>query len=296
MQLGDRPFHLMTIEGENCSPSLGETSVYYNHRLAAVAASIVLASAASAVTVTPSNPDGWQPANVRSDATVGITDTYKPVGEQGSLQFTTNTVTNGQDKADYVKYWGVKEGRTLGNISNVGYDWYRDSSSTTAQHFAPALRLAYQTSGGQTGYLIYENVYNGGSTSTPVATDTWVDASITNANFWMRAFGPGRTIEKYDVTLAQWASGYTYGTSQPLDANTSIIGIEVGVGSGWGGTFSGAVDDVRLSFGRDTIAANFEPDTTAAVPEPASWAMMVGGFGVVGGTMRRRRRTRISFG
>jgi hypothetical protein len=29
-------------------------------------------------------------------------------------------------------------------------------------------------------------------------------------------------------------------------------------------------------------------DATGAVPEPASWAMMVGGFGLVGGAMRRR--------
>jgi hypothetical protein len=28
----------------------------------------------------------------------------------------------------------------------------------------------------------------------------------------------------------------------------------------------------------------------AAVPEPATWAMMVGGFGLVGGAMRRRRQ------
>ena len=28
---------------------------------------------------------------------------------------------------------------------------------------------------------------------------------------------------------------------------------------------------------------------TAAVPEPASWAMLVAGFGVMGGTLRRRR-------
>ena len=33
------------------------------------------------------------------------------------------------------------------------------------------------------------------------------------------------------------------------------------------------------------------------VPEPATWAMMVGGFGMVGGAMRaRRRRTAVSFG
>jgi hypothetical protein len=34
----------------------------------------------------------------------------------------------------------------------------------------------------------------------------------------------------------------------------------------------------------------------AAVPEPASWLMMIGGFGMVGGAMRRRQRVAISFG
>jgi len=29
----------------------------------------------------------------------------------------------------------------------------------------------------------------------------------------------------------------------------------------------------------------------ASVPEPASWALMIGGFGMVGATMRRRRQT-----
>ena len=33
---------------------------------------------------------------------------------------------------------------------------------------------------------------------------------------------------------------------------------------------------------------------TAAIPEPASWAMMVAGFGLVGGAMRRRRRPTVS--
>lgn len=34
----------------------------------------------------------------------------------------------------------------------------------------------------------------------------------------------------------------------------------------------------------------------AAVPEPTSWAMMLGGFGVVGIALRRRRRATVSFG
>jgi hypothetical protein len=42
--------------------------------------------------------------------------------------------------------------------------------------------------------------------------------------------------------------------------------------------------------------ANFQP--IAAVPEPATWAMMIGGMGMIGGLMRRQRRqkTRVVFG
>ena len=36
----------------------------------------------------------------------------------------------------------------------------------------------------------------------------------------------------------------------------------------------------------DNIVLN---DVAAAVPEPATWAMMLGGFGLIGGAMRRRR-------
>ena len=35
--------------------------------------------------------------------------------------------------------------------------------------------------------------------------------------------------------------------------------------------------------------------TAGAVPEPASWAMMIGGFGAVGGAMRRRTRVAVRF-
>lgn len=38
----------------------------------------------------------------------------------------------------------------------------------------------------------------------------------------------------------------------------------------------------------DTYAGNFRP--TAAVPEPGTWMMMLAGFGVLGATLRRRRK------
>jgi PEP-CTERM motif len=42
------------------------------------------------------------------------------------------------------------------------------------------------------------------------------------------------------------------------------------------------------------LTVNFTPRITCAVPEPASWAMMLLGFGLVGSTMRRRAATRVS--
>lgn len=36
--------------------------------------------------------------------------------------------------------------------------------------------------------------------------------------------------------------------------------------------------------------------SAGAVPEPASWALMLGGFGLVGGAMRSRRKATVSFG
>jgi hypothetical protein len=46
-----------------------------------------------------------------------------------------------------------------------------------------------------------------------------------------------------------------------------------------------SVDNVLLTTRR--IAVN------SAVPEPATWAMMIGGFGMIGGAMRRGRQTRV---
>jgi hypothetical protein len=63
--------------------------------------------------------------------------------------------------------------------------------------------------------------------------------------------------------------------------------------------------------GLNTLTVNYKIDTarggtrvgyagtlnvTPAVPEPASWALMIGGFGLVGGTMRRRSvKTKVAF-
>lgn len=68
-------------------------------------------------------------------------------------------------------------------------------------------------------------------------------------------------------------------------------------------SFLGAGNAVKLSFtaagsatrSRDAFLDNVSV-IGAAVPEPASWVMMLGGFGLIGGALRSSRRTSVSFG
>ena len=234
-----------------------------------------LAAAANTI-VTPANPDGWAPTDVRTNATVGITADNARSG-LGSLKFTTNTLVNGQDKADFTKTWAVP-GRTLAALSDVSYEFYRDASSTTATHYAPVLRLLFSNDNNtpgnaaddHVGYLIWEPNYNGFGA---IPTNAWQAENLFADNFWMRyVAGPNyvggceRTIQNYSVTLNQWLTANPQG--QPGDCvapdlgsgTTYIAGVNTGVGSGWGATFLGYVDNVVVAFGADVVSANFEPN------------------------------------
>ena len=59
-------------------------------------------------------------------------------------------------------------------------------------------------------------------------------------------------------------------------------------------TTAGSYDS--LIFGQDQFAQLTVTDlnAVAAVPEPATWAMMIAGFGIVGGAMRKTNRRRRS--
>ena len=236
---------------------------------------------AHAVIVTPSNLQGWDAANVRTGGSVAIT-CDEPNNGNGSLRFDTDgTVAKADFEInDYTNTFGY-----LRDLSALSYDWYRDSSSTAAAHLGPVLRLfVYDPDGQHSGLLIYEQAYNNGTTA--LATDQWVSDDVTNANFWQRKYDPGTTIEVYNNTISDWLAPNTpYGFGE----DTVILGINVGVGSGWSGTFTGYVDNISMTVGQMTYDYNFEPEQCEpVVPEPATIGLLSLGLGLVGVSRRRR--------
>ena len=253
---------------------------------------------AAVVTVTPDdiNTGGlntWNTANYRGVAngytsftTSGILD-ERPRSGDGSMHM---ALTNGSGKVDLAYNWGFVAGRTLGKLDTLSYDWLRVGGGTAAAHLQPALRLNYDADGnvdttGDRGYLIWEQIYNGGG----LVEDNWTSSNILAGNFWMRQFTPGNTVENYDTTLAEWIGGaHPSAVADLLGANTAILGLEFGIGSGWNGSFTGYIDNVTYGFrGDDATTFNFET-RASDVPEPASFALL--GLGIVAFAAARKRK------
>jgi len=82
---------------------------------------------------------------------------------------------------------------------------------------------------------------------------------------------------------------------------TTIFGIHVG-GSGGGQTtfykFNAGtdLDAFTLNLARSSDAVLYTTGDPGSVPEPISWALMLGGFGTIGGLMRSRGKATVDFG
>ena len=73
-------------------------------------------------------------------------------------------------------------------------------------------------------------------------------------------------------------SGSQITAATDIFANTTLAALGLTPGQFNFGTYS---DTIQLNIIGDSVVG--------AVPEPATWAMMIGGFGIAGASMRRRR-------
>lgn len=87
---------------------------------------------------------------------------------------------------------------------------------------------------------------------------------------------------------------------------TDLAGFNAWAGTGNVGGAGGYFDNYKPTysavtsfFGNQTPQPQVQSFTylaeAPAIPEPATWAMMIGGFALVGAAMRRRRATAVSF-
>lgn len=233
---------------------------------------------------------GWYYNNVRNNGVVGIS-TANPRSGNGSVAFAS---PDGSAKADIEflpnavdiggNFVSVGSLGAFADLVRFGLDWYRDSASTNPAVQHPVVRVLLDLDGNlltpDRAGLVFERAYN----SLPTLTDQWVTDVVTGtSNVW--SFGAlGFATGGYGVTLASWQAN-------PLLANAVITGFSVGVGSGWAGNFIGHADNVTWTIGTVTETANFEV-RGGVIPEPATWAMLITGFGLVGVAARRRSLAR----
>lgn len=216
----------------------------------------------------PNAADTWLRRNVRSGGAVGIDPTHPRAGNASMFMAIEAPNAGSLGKADAEYYPTATFGR-LADLGAISYEWYRSSASASPGHLHPVYRLVIDADGNlltttDRGFLIFERCYNV-SGCPAVPTDTWVADSITASTIlWWFQIGVGAETV-YTRTLATYQSGaYTPspGFAQ-LGPNSQVIGISLGVGSGWNGTpaFRGAVDLVRIESstpGAASIFHNFE--------------------------------------
>lgn len=223
--------------------------------------------------------DQWVQRNVGGNASVGITTQFARSGN-GSAYYSSNS---GNAKADLEIAFSSPA--LLSAVTGLRYDWYKTGGSTASQHLA--LKLLVDADGNTNtfsdiSYLIYELGYNAGD---PGAVDAWNQVLIDADTFlWANNLSVltdpnAGTPYGYDTTLSDW---------QGANQNARVLGLSVGLGSGWVGSFEGAVDNIVLAVGETRSNWNFEVQLENTVPEPGTLGLIA--LGLLGTAALRRRK------
>jgi hypothetical protein len=235
------------------------------------------------------NPN-WVYNNTRGSGSVGIRTNY-PRSGNGSVYF-NSPGSSGKADIEYFADPVLVGGNFVPNpfnpssilgplaaLSHLSYEWYRDGSSTAPASLHPVLRLGIlrvnSDNTAAVGYLTFERVYNGFGAA---PTNSWQSDNIIGSNYRLRATA-SLGFGEVSKTIPEWVSA-----ANAVGATLYVISVNAGIGSGWSGTFTGAVDNITFGFNGTYTTYNFE-----VVPEPAS--MLALGSGLIGllGLRRRKR-------
>lgn len=199
-------------------------------------------------------------------------------------------------------------------VSAAPYDLNMPAGAGTTIDFDHALPTGFTLTG--SGYLIQSGDNSLGAAPAAGPTDATDDHSayLSVYDGWAKLMGD----TSFHSVSFFWGSMDSYNAFDLLDASGNVFGtiLSGAIPAGTNGDQLGAWTNQRVTvtsgqaiYGvqlRSTTPA-FEADNfffyghlggndvpAGAVPEPASWAMMLAGFGAVGGAIRSQRR-KISF-
>lgn len=251
-----------------------------------------LAGSADAAVVFSEGFDGYSPSTIAHGATGGT--------NAGAFTPAATSTTGNTISTDYS--YRVPNGQ---NASGQPDSMYDEGTWTIATNPNAVHDLWVDESGNTNPFLMLNGATTTGSAapgiSVPVAYESGVisvgagtyDFSYDQLNLCCIAGGPTNTPSNLELWYAD-ATGAT--TVVPLSVATTTTT------NGWqtvSGSFViptattirlGLIDNTAVASGNDFGVDNILLSTfSAAVPEPASWALMILGFGGLGAMMRRRR-------
>lgn len=126
------------------------------------------------------------------------------------------------------------------------------------------------------------SVSTGGTTQIGSLGPPFYDPPQPTSYFFNRGggFGPGR---EFPLFLS-----YASPAPVPFSIVEGLVGLRFDLGKGYQYGYADIAGSTLYGFRFETTPGASVP--FGAVPEPASWAMMITGFGIVGGGLRVRRR------
>lgn len=193
--------------------------------------------------------------------------------------------------------------------STPGEGWNYGSGND----YSPANTAVLTTDGGDQLYLRWHkrgetapassgNTYSFALGTQPLSFDWGFDfntgargSQVSSALITIKNIGTGQTVS-YDPLFAGNDNATFSGNVQ----NSAHLGFAFLSGVGFNPNIDGlyrvTLGVTGFSGGTQSLSVDAKYGLgVAAVPEPATWAMMIGGFGLVGGAMRRRTRVSATY-